>query len=183
MKRMVLLWLGGLFLGAALLLLPVLSARAQGGTPYPGQPTTAAPPTNYPAPGTNTPPPTSGFPTATRFATPVVPRTPTLFQTSTQPSGVTPTLERTPLPPTPTGPTPTLIPLPEITIQFPHGGEDGLLSIQHPPGSPALPKGAAGLSDRRLRQIFLGVLFLIWVVLGVWFFIAQRRINRSTPPE
>ena len=71
--------------------------------------------------------------------------------------------------------TATIIPLPTTTLQFPKATETGfLLMARRQPGSQDLLKqeGIAGL--RRFRRLWPFVLlFVIWIVLGVWFMLSQ----------
>jgi hypothetical protein len=71
--------------------------------------------------------------------------------------------------------TATLIPLPTITLQFPKATEtEFLLMARRQPGSQDLLKqeGIVGLTRFRRLWPFV-LLFVIWIVLGVWFIFSQ----------
>ena len=74
-------------------------------------------------------------------------------------------------------PTTTLIPLPEVTLQFP----TPVTNLDASSESAAKPQGKSpeeqrGDTLRRIgRAFFLGFIVLIWLVLGVWFYLTSRR--------
>jgi len=71
--------------------------------------------------------------------------------------------------------TATLIPLPTITLQFPKATETGfLLMARRQPGSQDLSKQEEISGLPRLKRLWPFILlFMIWIVLGVWFIFSQ----------
>jgi hypothetical protein len=76
-------------------------------------------------------------------------------------------------------PTTTLIPLPEITLQFP----TPVTSLDASSEGAAKPQEKSSDEQRRDilkgigRAFFLGFIALIWLVLGVWFYLTSRRVE------
>jgi hypothetical protein len=80
--------------------------------------------------------------------------------------------------------TPTLIPFPSITIEYPQVTPTAILmSLESLPGSTALPKGRPLTGAKLLSLWPLAVLFLLWLVLVVWFVVAQIIIEVQRPRE
>jgi hypothetical protein len=73
--------------------------------------------------------------------------------------------------------TATLVPLPEITLQFPTA-----IAQAEPVNPQAQPvQGNSAKENNRpawltlQRAIFLGIILLIWIILGGWFYFSYRR--------
>jgi len=134
-------------------------------------PTNTPTTTNVPSTGDTTPT-RSPIPTATLQATRV---TTTVVGTAT----LSPTETMTPEVTEAISPTTTLIPLPEITLQFP----TPVTNLDASSEGAAKPQGKSPDEQRRdvLRGIgrafFLGFIALIWLVLGVWFYVTSRRVE------
>ena len=182
-------WLGALLAWASFA--PGLAAapRQQASETATPTPTATAGGSTTPTltPGTLTPAPT-GTPSESQTASP----SPTLTSSSPTPTSqapLFPTFTSAPFETpteifleteTPSGPpseTPTLIPFPTVTFQYPEESTTGsLLTIQHQPGSPDLPKEstAALWAGRLLRLWPLALLALVWLMIALWFLIAQR---------
>lgn len=85
--------------------------------------------------------------------------------------------------------TATLLPLPVVTYLSPlQTTTPHLLVVQHPPGSPGLPRPTAPETWRWLRQLWpLALLLGIWFLLILWFGLVQywlgRRTSNPRPPE
>jgi hypothetical protein len=80
--------------------------------------------------------------------------------------------------------TATLIPLPEITLEFstPAPGSSTPGAIAMGSGAQAGPTSAdTGPSSSGWltpgRMVFLGLILLVWVLLGVWFFFSMKRVQ------
>lgn len=79
-----------------------------------------------------------------------------------------------------TGPTltPTYIPFPSITIQYTRvTPTDVLMSLEYLPGATAMPKASPWNGARLLRWWPLAVLLAFWLVLVIWFVVAQVAIE------
>ena len=127
---------------------------------------TQLPPTAYPGPATATRPP------AQPTTPPVQPTQPLL------PTPVVPAATGVISPTTILSATATLIPLPEITLTFPAGGiviqKHGTATI-----TPAPTRQSAGVSGRKPAGgvMLISVIVLIWILLGVWFYMSFRRVE------
>jgi hypothetical protein len=127
---------------------------------------TRLPPTAYPFPATATRPP------AQPTTAPLQPTQPLL------PTPVVPTATEVISPSTILSTTATLIPLPEITLTFPAGGiviqKHGTATI-----TPAPTRQAAGVSGWNPAGgvMLISIIVLIWILLGVWFYMSFRRIE------
>jgi hypothetical protein len=133
---------------------------------------------------TNTPTRTtassSGGAISTRTSTPtatlqVIRMTPTVARTTS----ISPTGTTTPEVTETISTTTTLIPLPEITLQFP----TPVTNLDASSEGAAKPQGKSAEEQSKdiLRGIgrafFLGFIVLIWLVLGVWYYITSRRVE------
>lgn len=74
-------------------------------------------------------------------------------------------------------PTATLVPLPSITIQFPQATAEGdSLAAGRLPGTPDLAaRNGNQTQERTLRLFPLAILLIVWVFLGVWFYVSHRQ--------
>lgn len=75
--------------------------------------------------------------------------------------------------------TATLIPFPTITFQYPQVTRTGSLAYaQHQPGSPDLPKERVSPVWGRLLRLWpVLLLALVWLVIAIWFVVAQRFVD------
>lgn len=144
---------------------PTFAITPTGTQAQPNPTDTRLPPTAYPGPATATRPPTQ--PTTT----PVQPTQPP------PPTPVVPAATGVISPTTILSATATLIPLPEITLTFPAGGiiiqKHGTATI-----TPAPTRQSAGVSGRKPAGgvMLISVIVLIWILLGVWFYMSFRRV-------
>ena len=80
--------------------------------------------------------------------------------------------------------TATLIPFPSVTIEYPQvTPTDILMSLESLAGSTALPKGRPITGTNLLRLWPLAVLLALWLVLVVWFVVAQIIIEAQRPRD
>ena len=115
--------------------------------------------------------------TPTRIPTPLPPGFPT--NTSTPFVALSPTPEIIQEPTQAISATATLIPLPEITLQFPTPPANSGDSVA---GEAVVQKKSSEDESKTVlmtigRNIFLGFIVLIWVVLAVWFYFSARRLE------
>jgi len=133
---------------------------------------------------TNTP--TGTVASSTGGTTPSTTSTPTATQRATRTTAtvagtasLSPTGATTPEVTETISPTTTLIPLPEVTLQFP----TPVTNLDASSESAAKPQGKSSDEQRRDilkgfgRVFFLGFIALIWLVLGVWYYLTSRRVE------
>ena len=146
------------------------------GYPGPGatEPYSTPTPNTYPGPGgTQAPAATNAA-----FAT-VTPRlstsTPATLPTSPQGATLIPG-QPTPFvninPPSNPGATTTLVPLPALTMIFPAQQEAALLVTATP-----ISSETSSVWATPQRLVPLGLIVMIWVILGAWFFYSQRTLS------
>ena len=96
-------------------------------------------------------------------------------------SGSTLTGTITSLPITTKTPTTTLLPLPTLTLQFPKvTATEGIYIIEHSNNQvPPKDSSSSSFIQFLVKMLPLGVLIVIWSVLGVWFLISQYLANKN----
>lgn len=148
-------------------------------TPTPTRTATQAPSSTsaYPGPASSTPPvfqpsPTPVAPVGGNVETTIVPTADLTNVSAVQLTGDV------------TSGTATLVPLPEITLDFstPIPGTAAPEAIAMNSAAPANSSDADTRSPSSGwltpgRLIFLGLILLVWVILGVWFFISMKRVQ------
>lgn len=76
------------------------------------------------------------------------------------------------------GSTATLIPLPEFTLEFATATPAAVAMAQQ--GGPQVPPAQSAAASGWLtpgRLLFLGFILLVWVILGVWFYLSMKRVQ------
>lgn len=131
----------------------------------------------YPGPATSTLPVFQSSPTAVN---PVA----TVPATSSLPTPIAGTSTATAAPGEANTGAATLIPLPEITLIFETPEPDtatpaAIAMSSGEQASPAIAESASSSSGWLTpgRLIFLGLILLVWVILGVWFFVSMKRVQ------
>ena len=95
-------------------------------------------------------------------------------------SGITLTETITSLPTITKTPTTTLLPLPTMTFQFPEvTATEGIYIIEHSGNQVPTKDSSTSFIQFLIKMLPLGVLIVIWSVLGVWFLISQYLANKN----